>query len=132
MEQTDLQSKVQEGLRQGANYGTWLEGQKNVYKRQAKNLYPTLSDQLDEFTYTDVIEPYMADAANLLGLNRQQMNTLDPMWATALNGPNGPMSRDEWIRTIRTDSKFGYDRTVNARQEAAQLGDQLLAAFGMA
>ena len=132
MDQTNLQAKVQEGLRQGANYRTWLEGQKNVFRRQAKNLYPTLADQLDEFTYTDVIDPYMDDAANLLGLTRQSMNTLDPTWATALNGPNGPMSRDEWIRTIKTDSKYGYDRTANARKEAVDLGDELLAAFGMA
>jgi hypothetical protein len=127
-----IQSKVQEGLRQGSNYSVWLDGQKNIYRRQAKNLHPTIADQLDEFSYTELVDPYMTDAANVLGLTKAQMNTLDPMWGTALNGPNGPMSRDEWMRTLKTDGKYGYDRTVNARREAAQLGDELLAAFGMA
>jgi hypothetical protein len=132
MTQADLQEKVQEGMRQGNNYTTWLDGQKNVYRRQAKNLYPTLADQFDEFSYTELVDPYLSDAANILGLTKTQMNTLDPMWGTALNGPSGPMSRDEWIRTLKTDSKYGYDRTVNARKEATSLGDDLLAAFGMA
>ena len=127
-----IQAKVQEGLRQGNNYSVWLEGQKNIYRRQAKNLHPTIADQLDEFSYTELVDPYMTDAANVLGLTKAQMNTLDPMWGTALNGPNGPMSRDEWLRTLKTDGKYGYDRTVNARQEASALGDELLAAFGMA
>lgn len=132
MDQTNLQAKVQEGLRQGSNYQVWLDGQKNVYRQQAKNLYPTIADQLDNFSYTDLIDPYMEDAANLLGLSRAQMNSMDPAWGVALNGPNGAMSRDEWIRTIKTDSRYGYDRTVNARQEATALGDELLATFGLA
>ena len=60
------------------------------------------------------------------------MQVSDPLWQTALNGPNGPMSRDEWIRVIRTDSRFGYDRTVRARHELASLADELLSAFGVA
>lgn len=127
-----IESKVQEGLRQGSNYSVWLDGQKNIYRRQAKNLHPTIADQLDEFSYTELVDPYMTDAANILGLTKAQMNTLDPMWGTALNGPNGPMSRDEWLRTLKTDSKYGYDRTVNARREATALGEELLATFGMA
>jgi len=61
-----------------------------------------------------------------------QMQITDPLWQSALNGSEGPLSRDEWIRSLRTDTRFGYDRTVRARNEYTELADELLAAFGMA
>lgn len=139
IDQGNLQKKVQDGLASG-DYATWLESQKGVFRQQAKNLYPTIGDQLDQYTYEDIVDPYMSDAANLLGLNKATMNPMDPMWMTALHGGTGgkeggsgvPMSRDEWMRTLRTDSKYGFDRTEKARKEYAGLTDELFAAFGMA
>lgn len=127
-----IQDKVREGMAQGSGWQTWLEGQRNTFRQQAKLLYPTVADKFDQFTLGDILQPYLNDASELLGINIQQMNYDDPMWTTALNGPNGVMNRDEWLRTLRTDKKYGYDSTVRARQEYVALADDLLAAFGMA
>ena len=127
-----IQQKVREGMTQGAGWQTWLEGQRNVFRSQAKNLYPTVADKFDQFTLGDILQPYLNDASELTGINLSQMNYDDPMWTAALNGTNGPMNRDEWIRTLKTDKKYGYDGTVRARNEYTELADDLLAAFGMA
>lgn len=127
-----IQQKVREGMAQGSGWQSWLEGQRGIFREQAKLLYPTVADKFDQFTLGDILQPYLNDASELLGINIQQMNYDDPMWTTALNGPNGVMNRDEWLRTLRTDKKYGYDGTVKARQEYVALADDLLAAFGMA
>ena len=127
-----VQEKVREGMRQGSGWQSWLEGQRNVFREQAKLLYPKVADKFDQFTLGDMLTPYLNDASELLGININQMNYDDPMWTAALNGTEGPLSRDEWLRVLRTDKKYGYDSTVRARQEYTELADDLLAAFGMA
>jgi hypothetical protein len=132
MTDQSLQQIVRDGLNQGANWQNWLEGQKNVFREQAKLMYPTIADRLDKYTFTQLVDPYMNTASQMLGINKENMNPLDPTWSGALNGPNGPLSNDEWMRVLKTDSKFGWDKTTAARQQFASLGDQLLNAFGMA
>lgn len=127
-----LQDKIREGLQQGGAWRDWAEGQRNIFRNQAKTLYPTAGDQLDEYTLDEVLTPYLNAATNLLGIPRQQMNLDDPMWNAALKGEGGPMSLDQWMVKLKTDPKYGWDRTVAARQQAASLGDELLSAFGMA
>lgn len=127
-----VQGKVREGMQQGSGWQTWLEGQRNVFREQAKLLYPKVADKFDQFTLGDMLTPYLNDASELLGINISQMNYDDPMWTAALNGTEGPLSRDEWLRVLRTDKKYGYDSTIRARQEYTELADDLLAAFGMA
>lgn len=127
-----VQEKVREAMTQGSGWQTWLEGQRNVFRAQAKTLYPTVADKFDEFTLGDILQPYLNDASELTGINISQMNYDDPIWTRPLNGAAGPMTRDEWIRTVKTDKKYGYDGTVRARNEYTELADDLLAAFGMA
>lgn len=127
-----LQEKIREGLRQGTGWQEWVEGQRNIFRNQAKTLYPTAANQFDEFTLEEVMTPYLNAASNLLGIPRAQMKLDDPMWNSALNGEGGPMSLDQWMVKLRTDSKYGWDKTTAARQQYAELGDQLLSAFGMA
>jgi hypothetical protein len=132
MTDATLQGKVRQALQQGGGWQSWVEGQRELFKEQAKIQYPTISDKLDKYTLEDLVDPYLNDAADVLSLNKQNLSALDPMWSSALNGPNGPMSRDEWIRTLKTDARFGWDRTTKARQEYAMLGDELMSVFGMA
>jgi hypothetical protein len=129
---SDLQNKAREALSMGGDWRTWLDGQRDVFRNQAKTLYPTVANLLDTSDLATIMNPYMSDASELLGLDMAQIQVTDPLWQSALNGPNGPLSRDEWIRSVRTDSRFGYDRTVRARQEMSSLADELLSAFGMA
>lgn len=128
-----LESKIQEGLRQGERWQSWLEGQRNIFRQSAKNMYANIADKLDEFTLEELIDPYLEDAANLLGIFRTNMDLSNPMWTRAFTGPNGkPMTRDEWLTLLRTDPQYGWNKTQRAKSEMAELGDELLSVFGMA
>lgn len=127
-----LQEKIREGLKQGAGWQEWVEGQRNIFRNQAKTLYPTAASQLDEFSLDEILTPYLNAASNMLGIPKAQMKLDDPMWNSALNGDGSPMSLDQWMVKLRTDAKYGWDKTIAARQQFAQLGDELLSAFGMA
>lgn len=125
-----LQNKVRDGLNQ-ADYRTWVEGQRAVFQQQAKISYPTVADKLDTYTLDELMTPYMNAATQLLGVPRSEMKLNDPMWNAALKGDGGPMDLDQWIKTIRTDKKYGYTKTVAARQEASGLASGIIRAFGM-
>lgn len=128
-----LDKKVQEALSKGPEWRSWVEGQRNVFRQSAKSMYPSAGDKLDEYTLEELVDPYLEDAANLLGVNRVNMDLSNPMWTRALSGESGaPMSREEWLRTLRTDKQYGWGNTQRAKSEMASLGDELLAAFGMA
>lgn len=128
-----LQTKIQEGLRQGTNWVSWIEGQRNVFRESAKTMYATVSDKLDQYTLEELVDPYLEDAANLLGIPRANMDLSNPIWTKALAGSNGqPMTREEWLRTLRMDKQYGWNNTQRAKTEMVELGDELLAAFGMA
>lgn len=125
-----LQGKVREGLGQ-QDWQTWVEGQRAVFQQQAKISYPTVADKLDAYTLDELMTPYMNAATQLLGVPRSEMKLDDPMWNTALKGEGGPMDLDQWIKTLRTDKKYGYTKTVAARQEASGLASGIIRAFGM-
>ena len=128
-----LESKIQEGLKQGERWQSWLEGQRNVFRQSAKTLYANVADKLDEFTLEELVDPYLEDASNLLGIFRTNMDLSNPMWTRALTGPDGkPMNRDQWLATLRTDPQYGWNKTQRAKSEMAELGDELLSVFGMA
>lgn len=127
-----IQQKAQEAVKLGGNWQTYLDSQRNVFRDQAKLLYPTVADKLDKYSLKDMLDPYLADASQLLGINRENMNLNDTMWTTPLNGENGPMNRDQWIATMRTDPRYGYDKTTKARNEYMNLANNILSVFGMA
>jgi hypothetical protein len=128
-----LTAKIREGIQQGERWETWLEGQRNLFRQSAKTLYANVSDKLDEYTLEELVDPYLEDASNLLGIPRKNMDLSNPMWTKALTGANGkPMTRDEWLRTLRMDKQYGWNNTQRAKTEMAELGDELLSAFGMA
>lgn len=131
--QETLEGKIQEGLRQGERWGTWLEGQRNVFRQSSKTLYANVADKLDQYTLEELVDPYLEDASNLLGISRSNMDLSNPMWTKALSGADGkPMNREEWMRTLRMDKQYGWNNTQRAKTEMVELGDELLAAFGMA
>jgi hypothetical protein len=127
-----ITKKTTQAISQGSNWQAWVEGQRNVFRNQAKMLYPKVADKFDEFTMEDLLDPYLNQATEVLGIQRQQMRLDDPRWTQALTGSEGAMTRDEWIYKLRTDKKFGYGSTDKAINEAASLGDSLINAFGMA
>ena len=127
-----LREKTGEALGQGERWREWVSGQEDFFKQQAKIMYPKAAPMLDNMNLKQISEPYFADAADVLGISAAQMDLLDPKWTGFLNGENGVLSRDEWERVLKTDAKYGWDKTTKARQEYSSLADDLLSAFGMA
>jgi hypothetical protein len=41
-----------------------------------------------------------------------------------------PLTMDQWERTLRTDERFGFDKTNNAQDEATQLATFLAQRMG--
>jgi hypothetical protein len=128
-----LQIKIREALAQGDNWLGYVEGQRNVFRQNAKTLYPSARDDLDNFTLEELLDPYLEDASALLGVQRKNMDISNPMWTKALNNADGsPMTREQWMTTLRTDKQYGWNKTQKAKTEYAELGDELLRVFGMA
>lgn len=82
-------------------------------------------------TMRDVLEPYMNQAAEELGIPTSQMRTADSLWQAALgNKKEGPMSLEEWTAKVRTDKSYGWDKTEKAQQQAASLASEFGKLFG--
>lgn len=96
-------------------------------REQAKVMFPTLKDELNNYTTRELMSPYLMVAAEELGLPPEQMETFDPKWMKPLTGKKdgGRMDMDEWTTHIRTNKKYGWDTTSTARQEAANLALEL-------
>lgn len=128
---TDVQigNMVKEGLKQ-PNVDQWLAGKENVFRTQAKTIYGSISDLLDTMTTKEVLSPYIGIAAQTLGLNANSLKVNDPRWTKAFQGENGPMSNEEWVRTLKTDKTYGYSKTQAAKVEASQIARDILSVLG--
>lgn len=129
---SDVEGKIRQGLQSGDSPNAWAESQRNYYRDQAKNLYPTISDQLDKYTVKDILDPYLSTASNLLGIDTKNMNLDDDRWIKPLTGgADGTlMNVNEWRTTLRTEDRYGYGETTQAMNEAADLGNQILSIMG--
>lgn len=110
----------------------------NRYKMDAKSLYPHLSELIDAgSTLDDIARPYIGAAAQILGLPEDQIDMVSPssnfrMALENVSGDGTPrrMTLTEWARTLRTDSRFGYQFTQQANQDATNIGLTIARAFG--
>lgn len=113
---------------------------RNVFADRAKALYPWLGNQLDEgVTIKDWAEPYIALAARELEISPSSVSLKDPMWQAILKprrddekGPQRSQTLSEWQDRIRTEEKYGFDKTTGAQLIAAGLADGLARTFGNA
>lgn len=126
----DWAMKVITGEVQGAEFADYV-------KEQAKSLFPSLAAAIDRgVTVTAYAAPYRALAAQALEVAPESINLADPRWRRALDGSRddkgqpAAMSLSEWERTIKTDGTYGWDRTKQARQQAAQFASSLMEKFG--
>lgn len=128
-----LRTKTGEALGQGERWQEYLQGQDDFFRNQAKLLYPNAAHLFDTQNLKQISEGYLQEASSILGTGASEMDITDPKWTAFLNGPDGKiLGKDEWTRVLRTDSKYGYDKSLNARKEYSNLTDGLFAAFGMA
>jgi hypothetical protein len=106
----------------------------------AKSQYKAVAPQLDQgFTIRQILDPYLAIAAEELGKNVATLDISNPMWNAAIQyrgekpvsaTPQRTMTNDEWLRTVRTDKRYGWDQGQNAQKAAAVMARELATAFG--
>jgi len=113
-------------------------GSTDVQRQQrylAGQKYQHLDNLLEQgLTLQDIASSYQTSAAKLLEVD---LNTIDMSAAdyeVALNfgeeGKKRMMTSGEWDRLLRTESKYGWEKTNNAKQEARGLASSLVQAFG--
>lgn len=101
----------------------------------AKTKYAHLAPMLDKGqTMEDIAATYRTQAAQLLEVdeNSIDMGSADYEKAYSFNenGTKRMMTAGEWAQMIRTDSKYNWNKTQNAKNEARALGQTLAMAFG--
>jgi hypothetical protein len=114
-----------------------------IFTKRAQSLYPSLRDELEDgVTVAQWAQPYKNVAAQELGVSPDAITFNDPKWKAMLEGNVGPgategksktirpMSLAQWQTMVRTDSRYGYDQTVNGKSAAYGIADAILSAFG--
>ena len=85
-------------------------------------------------TVRQFADPYLQVAAKELNTTPDRMTLDDSKWSRFLEDSGTPgqqgLSLDEWRRVVRSDAQYGWDKTANARDEAAALTTQLSRKFG--
>jgi hypothetical protein len=101
----------------------------------AKKRYGHLADLIDQgVTLEDLAGNYKQTAAKLLEVdpNTIDMSAADYEVALAFGeeGKKRAMTTGEWEKLLRTDARYGWEKTENAKTEARSLANNLAQAFG--
>ena len=113
-------------------------GTADVQRQQrylAGKTYGHLNDLLEQgLTMQDIASSYQTSAAKLLEVDPNTIDMSAVDYEVALNygeeGKKRMMTSGEWDRLLRTESKYGWEKTNNAKQEARGLASSLVQAFG--
>jgi hypothetical protein len=106
----------------------YLTGYQQTLATQAKSMYPTIADWLEQgHTVQERLEPFLEAAGQQLGIDPSAIDITDPKWTKVLNNGNGQvMSQDQWLTTLRTDQSYGWAKTSSAKNQASDFANQLL------
>jgi hypothetical protein len=102
----------------------------------AKTRYSHLSSLIDQgVTLEDLSASYKSSAAKLLELDPNSIDMSQAQYEVALayggeNGQKRTMTTGEWERLLRTDARYGWEKTENAKSEARSLATNIAQAFG--
>ena len=109
-----------------------IEDLRTYFIDRAASMYKGVADDLRAGATTrEILDPYLADAYEELGVTEANINLFDAKWSAPLTGENNePLTREQWIAQIRSDSRYGWDQTWKARNAAAEMGRELQTLFG--
>lgn len=126
MSDSTLSRQVRNALGSG-DTNTFLQGYEDTLREQAKMMYPGIADRLDRgMSLRDVVSPYLELAGSELGVDPNSFDLTDPKWTRMISGPDGSvMNQDQWIASLRSDEAYGWGKTNNAKQQAADFGQRL-------
>lgn len=105
---------------------------------KAKGKFSAIAGDLDRGLTTDqLFDPYRQEAAATLGLNPETVDITDPKFAKVFSyqepGESGhrAMTLEEFSRELRTQDRYGFDDTQNAKSMATQLSAAIQSEFGV-
>lgn len=101
----------------------------------AKTKYSHLGNLIEQgFTLEELSQPFKQQAAALLEKSPDAIDMSQAQFEAAYNfgepGKKRMMTSGEWEIMLRSDAKYGWDRTENAKREARQLATSIAQAFG--
>jgi len=125
------QASVQSILTGGITREDFQRQQREI----AKKRYPHLADLIDQgVSLESLAGNFKTTASQLLEIDPSTIDMSAADYEVAINfgeeGKKRVMSTGEWDRLLRTDSKYGWEKTNNAKQEARGLAANLVQAFG--
>jgi hypothetical protein len=99
--------------------------------------YTAVADQINQgFTVRQIVDPYLQAAAEELGVNPATIDISNAMWSAPLQHRDKAgaapreMTMDEWTAKLRTDTRYGWDKSQNAQRAAATFAGQLMGVMG--
>lgn len=118
-----------------------LTGEQNAedFTRQerelAKQRYGHLSPLIDQgLSLEDIASNYKRTAAAILERDENSIDMTQADYEIALRfgeeGKQRVMTNGEWERLLRTDPRYGWEKTENAKAEARSLANTVVQAFG--
>lgn len=101
----------------------------------AKSKYSHLAPLIDQgVTLDDLASNFKTSAARLLEIDPETIDMGSADYEVALSygeeGKKRVMTTGEWERLLRTDSRYGWEKTENAKAEARSLASNIAQAFG--
>jgi hypothetical protein len=125
------QASVQSVLTGGITTEDFQRQQREI----AKKRYPHLADLIDQgVSLESLAGNFQTTAAKLLEVDPNTIDMSAANYEVALNfgeeGKKRVMTTGEWDKLLRTDSRYGWEKTNNAKQEARGLAANLVQAFG--
>lgn len=125
------QASVQSVLTGGITMDDFQRQQREI----AKKRYPHLADLIDQgVSLESLAGNFQASAAKLLEVDPNTIDMSAANYEVALNygeeGKKRVMTTGEWDKLLRTDSRYGWEKTNNAKDEARGLAANLVQAFG--
>jgi hypothetical protein len=108
------------------------DGLREQLQAKWKGAMPHLRDQFDAgLTLDQIGSSYRSYAAQLLETPEDQINMFEGPYLQAFdNGEGSQLSLSQWVEKVKTDSRFGWQYTKQANQQATDIALTLARAFG--
>ena len=115
--------------------GITVEDFQRQQRTMAKQRYGHLSELIDQgVTLEDLASNYKTSAAKLLEIDPNTIDMSESDFEIALSygeeGKKRAMTTGEWEKMLRTDQRYGWEKTNNAKAEARSLASNIAQAFG--
>lgn len=115
--------------------GITVEDFQRQQRTMAKQRYGHLSELIDQgVTLEDLASNYKTSAAKLLEIDPNTIDMSESDFEIALSygeeGKKRAMTTGEWEKMLRTDQRYGWEKTNNAKDEARSLASNIAQAFG--